>query len=115
MGCLCKVNGICFATATAPYREKQCSAIMAMALDLRRDIRAADLGTSLKSGTTAGAAAAVLCRADMAKDFRKDPVYIKAMQICTGPSSGRLLQDYHYTHVQEAHRAGSRTPRPSVS
>jgi len=57
-------------------------------------------------GVSDGAAAAIICRADMAKNFRKDPVHIKAMQICTGPSAGRLLQDYDYTHVEEAYRAG---------
>ena len=57
-------------------------------------------------GVSDGAAAAIICRADMAKKFRPDPVHIKALQICTGPSSGRLLQDYDYTHVEETHRAG---------
>jgi 3-hydroxy-3-methylglutaryl CoA synthase len=60
--CLAEVNpgevdGLYFATTTSPYKEKQCSAIMAMALDLRRDVRAADFNTSLKSGTTAMAMA----------------------------------------------------------
>ena len=73
---------------------------------LNAPIIASPLGLFDCCGVSDGAAAAVLCRADMAKDFRKDPVYIKAMQICTGPSSGRLLQDYDYTHVEEAHRAG---------
>jgi len=58
-------------------------------------------------GVSDGAAAAILCRADMAKKFRPDPVYIKALQICTGPSSGRLLEDYDYTHVEESCRAGA--------
>ena len=57
-------------------------------------------------GVSDGAAAAILCRADRAKDFRKDPVKIKALQICTGPTSGRLLDSYDYTHVEEAYRAG---------
>jgi acetyl-CoA C-acetyltransferase len=73
---------------------------------LNAPIIASPLGLFDCCGVSDGAAAAILCRADMAKDFRKDPVYIKAMQICTGPSSGRLLEDYDYTHVEEAHRAG---------
>jgi len=57
-------------------------------------------------GVSDGAAAAIVTRADMAKNFKKDPVYIKAMQICTSPTSGRLLQSYDYCHVEEAYRAG---------
>jgi acetyl-CoA C-acetyltransferase len=57
-------------------------------------------------GVSDGAAAAIITRADMAKNFKKDPVYIKAMQICTSPTSGRLLQSYDYCHVEEAYRAG---------
>jgi acetyl-CoA C-acetyltransferase len=73
---------------------------------LNAPVIASPLGLFDCCGVSDGAAAAILCRADMAKNFRKDPVYVKAMQICTGPSSGRLLEDYDYTHVEEAHRAG---------
>ncbi|MBM4462193.1 MAG: 3-hydroxy-3-methylglutaryl CoA synthase [Chloroflexi bacterium] len=47
------VDGLFFATTTSPYKEKQCSATMAIPLDLRRDIRTADINTSLRAGTTA--------------------------------------------------------------
>ena len=47
------VDGLYFATTTSPYKEKQCSALIGMPLDLRRDIRTADITTSLRSGTTA--------------------------------------------------------------
>jgi len=57
-------------------------------------------------GVSDGGAAAVLVRADMVKSFPNTPVYLKALQICTTPSSGRLVTDYDYTHVEEAHRAG---------
>jgi len=40
-----KVDGLYFATTTSPYKEKQCSALMALPLDLRRDIRTADITT----------------------------------------------------------------------
>lgn len=62
-----EVGGLYFATTTSPYKEKQCSAIMAVALDLRRDVRAADFNTSLKSGTTAMAMAFDSIRAGSAK------------------------------------------------
>ncbi len=42
-----------FATTTSPYKEKLCSATMAMALHLRRDVHSADITGSLRSGTTA--------------------------------------------------------------
>jgi acetyl-CoA C-acetyltransferase len=67
---------------------------------------ASPLGLFDCCGVSDGAAAAILCRADMAKSFRPDPVRIKALQICTSPTSGRLVQDYDYTHVEEAYRAG---------
>lgn len=47
------VDGLYFATTTSPYKEKQCSSIMAMPLDLRRDIKAVDITNSLRSGTIA--------------------------------------------------------------
>ena len=53
-----------------------------------------------------GGAAAIITRADKAKEFRKDPVYIKALQLCTSPTSGRITSDYDYTHVEEGYRAG---------
>jgi len=46
------VDGLIFATTTAPYTEKQGSAIMALALDLRRDVRTADMTNSLRAGAT---------------------------------------------------------------
>ena len=47
------VDGLLFATTTAPYVEKQCAAIIATALDLRRDIFAADVTGVLRAGTSA--------------------------------------------------------------
>jgi len=57
-------------------------------------------------GVSDGGAAAIVVRADMAKNFTDTPVYIKTLQICAGPTSGRLLTDYDYTHVEETCRAG---------
>lgn len=53
-----------------------------------------------------GGAAAIITSAGKAKEFRKDPVYIKALQICASPTSGRTTSEYDYTHVEEAYRAG---------
>ena len=47
------IDGLFFATTTPPYAEKQCAAIIATALDLRRDIFASDVTDVLRAGTTA--------------------------------------------------------------
>lgn len=57
-------------------------------------------------GVSDGAAAAVLTRADMAKNFRPDPVYIKALEICVGPREGYMNPAYDFAHVEETCRAG---------
>jgi acetyl-CoA C-acetyltransferase len=74
-------------------------------------------------GVSDGAAAAILTRADMAKSFRSDPVYIKALAICTGPAEGAYRTEYDYTHVEETYRAGQmayaeagvKNPRQEIS
>lgn len=57
-------------------------------------------------GVSDGAAAAVIVRADMVKSFPNTPVYVKSLQICASPTTGRMLPSYDYTHVEEAYRAG---------
>jgi hydroxymethylglutaryl-CoA synthase len=52
-----KVDGLYFASTTSPYKEKECSTLVAMAVDLRPDIITADFGNSLRSGTEAFRAA----------------------------------------------------------
>ncbi len=52
------VDGLYFASTTAPYKERQNANIVAGALSARDDIRTADFGGSLKAGTTALLAAA---------------------------------------------------------
>lgn len=51
------VDGLMFASTTSPYVEKQGSALIATAADLRSDIRVADYAGSLRSATTATLAA----------------------------------------------------------
>jgi acetyl-CoA C-acetyltransferase len=73
-------------------------------------------------GVSDGSAAAIVCRADMAKKFRPDPVYIKSLQISA--SSGiEMLYDDDWTHVEStthaaaaAYReAGIKNPREEIS
>ena len=48
-----QIDGLFFASSTVPYAEKQAAAIVATALDLRRDIFAADVTDVLRAGTSA--------------------------------------------------------------
>jgi len=57
-------------------------------------------------GVSDGAAAAIICRADLAKKFRPDPIYIKAATICQGAREGWLSQSYDLAHVEETYRGG---------
>jgi len=52
-----KVDGLYFASTSAPYREKQSAALVASAVDLRRDLATCDFANSLRSGTSAMTAA----------------------------------------------------------
>jgi 3-hydroxy-3-methylglutaryl CoA synthase len=47
------VDGVLFASTSYPFKEKQAAALVARALDLRRDVLTADLGDSLRAGTSA--------------------------------------------------------------
>ena len=70
-----------------------------------------------------GAAAAIVVRADMAKNFRADPIYIKALAITVGARQGCMRQDYDYVHIEENviasrtayDQAGIKDPRKELS
>ncbi|MBN1106047.1 MAG: acetyl-CoA acetyltransferase [Deltaproteobacteria bacterium] len=90
---------------------------------LKAPIVAAPLGVLDCCGVSDGAAAAIVTRADRAKSFRADPIYIKAMAISAGPGRDPLLQDYDFAHVEENVRAatlayaeaGIKNPRSEIS
>ncbi len=73
-------------------------------------------------GVSDGSAAAIVTRADRAKDFRPDPVYVKAMQI-SASSGQEMLFDDDWTHVETTLRAsqsayqeaGITNPREEIS
>jgi len=73
---------------------------------LNAPIIAWPLGVFDCCGVSDGAAAAVVVRAEDAKKFRADPVYIKALQICIGHGQGNVRSDWDYTHIEETVRAG---------
>jgi acetyl-CoA C-acetyltransferase len=74
-------------------------------------------------GVSDGAAAAIVTRADMAKSFRSDPIYVKGLAISVGARQGSMRQDYDYVHIEENVRAarkayeeaGVRDPRGDIS
>jgi hydroxymethylglutaryl-CoA synthase len=47
------VDGLYFASTTSPYREKECSTLVATAADLKSEIATADFGNSLRAATAA--------------------------------------------------------------
>jgi len=61
------IDGLLFATTTSPYLEKQAAAIVANALDLRRDIFAADALACVRGGTIAMRIASDMVKAGSAK------------------------------------------------
>lgn len=74
-------------------------------------------------GVSDGAAAAIVCRADMAKQFRPDPIYVKALSVVADSGEDLLFQKYDYTHVETTVRAaakayqeaGIKNPREEIS
>jgi acetyl-CoA C-acetyltransferase len=74
-------------------------------------------------GVSDGSAAAIVCRADMAKNFRSDPVLIKSCQVaaCTGEELS--YNKYDLMHVESTCRAapraykeaGIKNPREEIS
>jgi acetyl-CoA C-acetyltransferase len=59
-------------------------------------------------GVTDGAAAAIIVRADRAKDFRPDPLYVKALQIAVSPEEEFRYHQWDGTHVETIVRAATR-------
>jgi 3-hydroxy-3-methylglutaryl CoA synthase len=61
------IDGVLFASTSYPFKEKQAAAIVARALDLRRDVLTADVGDSLRAGTIALRSAADAVKAGSAR------------------------------------------------
>ena len=72
---------------------------------LKAPIVAPPLGVLDCCGVSDGASAAIVTRADMARNFRDDPIYIKSLAVSVGPSRDPLSQDYDFSHVEENARA----------
>ena len=56
-------------------------------------------------GVSDGSAAAIITTPEIAKSMRKDPVYVKALQIVAPPRDGNVSTKYDYTHFESTVRA----------
>jgi 3-hydroxy-3-methylglutaryl CoA synthase/uncharacterized OB-fold protein len=63
------IDGLFFASTTSPYKEKQCSTMVATVMDMGKEIRTADFGDCLRAGTTAIMSAADAIKAGSAKSI----------------------------------------------
>ncbi len=59
-------------------------------------------------GVSDGAAAAIVVRADKAKEFRKDPTYVKALQIAVSSGEESLYTKWDGTNIPTTYYAGAR-------
>jgi acetyl-CoA C-acetyltransferase len=81
------------------------------------------LGIMDCSGVSDGSAAAIVVRAEDARKYRKDPIFIKALSFVAGPGEGPLAQDYDFTTFREVvasaadayRQAGVTDPRREIS
>ena len=74
-------------------------------------------------GVSDGAAAAIVVSADKAKDFRADPIYVKALQISLTPATGIMHQSWDGIHLESTRvsgvkayeEAGIKNPREEIN
>ena len=75
------------------------------------------------SGVSDGSAAAILCRAEDAHKYSKNPIFIKALSFAAGPAEGSFSQEYDFTSFPEVvassmdayKQAGVKNPREEIS
>jgi acetyl-CoA C-acetyltransferase len=90
---------------------------------MKSPIVAWPLGVLDCCGVSDGAAAAIVTRADLARKFRDDPIYIKSLAVSVGSRLDMMTQDYDFVHVEENLRAaqmayaeaGIKNPRSELS
>jgi len=73
---------------------------------LKSPIVAAPLGVMDCSGVADGSAAAIIVRAEDARKYKKDPIYVKALSVVCGPGHGAMHQDFDFTSIRETYYAG---------
>jgi len=82
-----EVDALFFATTTSPYKERLCSAIIAMALDLPAEVRTMDFTGTLRAGTTA-----LKCALDAVKAGSAKKVLVIASETRIGAPAGDFEQ-----------------------
>jgi 3-hydroxy-3-methylglutaryl CoA synthase len=83
------IDGLFFASTTHPYSEKQSSAIVSAAVDLRREVRIADFAGSLRAGTIAMTSAIDALKADSVRN-----IVVTATDARLGAPSGLMEQGF---------------------
>jgi len=89
---------------------------------LKAPVIARPLGLFDCCGVSDGAACAIIVPADKAKDYRKDPIYVKALQISVSPGEEAGYQGWDGTYIpttvtaaERAYReAGIKNPRKDI-
>ena len=74
-------------------------------------------------GVSDGCAAAIITTPEIAKARKKDPVFVKALQIAMAPRDGNFTQNFDFLHVEATVRAaerayeeaGIKNPREEIS
>jgi hydroxymethylglutaryl-CoA synthase len=82
-----EADGLYFATTTAPYKEKQGAAIIASAIDIKRESHTADFTNSLRAGSIAMRAAA-----DAVKNGSAKNILVVASDCRPGAPQGKYEQ-----------------------
>jgi len=92
-----KIDALYFASTSAPYNEKQSAALIACALDLRRDALTIDFTNSLRSGTLALTLALDTVSAGSAKNILvivsdcRVGIPFSALEVITGDGAAAFL------------------------
>lgn len=68
---------------------------------------AGPLGIFDCSGVSDGSAAAIICRAEDARRYTDNPLYVKALSFVSGPAAGPIDPDYDYTTFNEVVRSAT--------
>jgi acetyl-CoA C-acetyltransferase len=73
---------------------------------LKSPMVSSPMGVMDCSGVSDGAACAIITRSEDAKKYRKNPMYVKGIQIAAGPAHSEKHQSYDFTTAFETYYAG---------
>jgi len=110
-----------YAGSLAPKAHFQKAITLEMAINA--PILAWPLGLFDCCAVSDGAAAVIVTSRELAKNYRPDPVYIKAIQCIIGPADGAIKDTYDFSHFPEDYHfaqalykeAGVKDPRKEIS